>query len=448
MDRRASIGPGIVDARAQEIQNALATADQISPSSTDLRSSKTRRHFPKGVNIVLAGLSSILVASCAPNPIVRADNSPRTSISTPTDHVLIPAQGASADGGFGPPDPPTPEPFTPEPTSTPEPTATPTPEPTPTPIPTSESKGPPPEDTATPEPPTPKPSITPIPSATPKPSITPRPSATIQPTLEPTPTKTPVPPTNTPEVGSLPLEFKFGPDISAADKAFIRKVGSWGESFWGKESRNMTIYAEGSIDALLQAYANNGGFIHPYMAEELRLPGHIETTAPGALLIVASKSGEWPKMSEATKLEHLLHSINHSEQRGHSGGHLAPTWFAEGGADYGMAKMTDKNFTPGFYANYRKNVISEIKTMILPLSQLENWPITPQRAPYALGFLANEYLASKYGDASVLRFWKNYGTVVDPQTGNGWREAFQTTFGITLAQFYQDFDAYVAQLRR
>ena len=56
---------------------------------------------------------------------------------------------------------------------------------------------------------------------------------------------------------------------------------------------------------------------------------------------------------------------------------------------------------------------------------------------YVLGFLASEYLETFKGRQAVQRdFWTAL------RTGADWRAAFMTVFGVSVDQFYADFEAY------
>ena len=60
----------------------------------------------------------------------------------------------------------------------------------------------------------------------------------------------------------------------------------------------------------------------------------------------------------------------------------------------------------------------------------------------ALGFLAVEWLAKRAGDSAVFEYHRQ-----EPFR-TGWEAAFEAAFGLTLEDFYEQFEAYRAALRQ
>ena len=59
-------------------------------------------------------------------------------------------------------------------------------------------------------------------------------------------------------------------------------------------------------------------------------------------------------------------------------------------------------------------------------------------APYFLGMLAWERLVEKAGDFSLLGYYRNRALHANPEA------AFEATFGLTLEEFYEEFEAWRA----
>ena len=68
-------------------------------------------------------------------------------------------------------------------------------------------------------------------------------------------------------------------------------------------------------------------------------------------------------------------------------------------------------------------------------------PSLPYDAGYTMGFVAIERLAQLAGEQAIFDFWPNLRRA--PLNAQGAAEAFEATFGITLAEFYATFDAYL-----
>ena len=72
-------------------------------------------------------------------------------------------------------------------------------------------------------------------------------------------------------------------------------------------------------------------------------------------------------------------------------------------------------------------------------------PSLPYDAHYTMGFVAAERLAQLAGEQAIFDFWPNLRRA--PQNAQGAAEVFEATFGITLAEFYATFDAYLNGVR-
>lgn len=69
---------------------------------------------------------------------------------------------------------------------------------------------------------------------------------------------------------------------------------------------------------------------------------------------------------------------------------------------------------------------------------------------YTGGAIALAYLWS-LDDANfkkiIVDYYKIYAEQDNLDPGNGWKNAFESLFGITIAKFYTDFDAFMRQSR-
>ena len=252
------------------------------------------------------------------------------------------------------------------------------------------------------------------------------------------------------EVDPTRPEFKFGPDISPADRAFITDRINWAKGTWPNAPK-VSVYASSSVDSLLEtfkqdctmfypaSYCNRPDGIWDFFRQELQ-GNYFLVNGPGVMLAHISKDSAWAKHSPDVRTRHLTHDYFHGIENGLSKkDRLDPLWMAEGNADYSMVKtlVANKHI---ILAEERARFIREARARILPLSALEDYPIQPLH--YTLGYFATEYLVSKYGEDSLLKYWRNFGV------GETWQSAFENTFGLSVSQFYNEFNSYIAQVIR
>ena len=117
-----------------------------------------------------------------------------------------------------------------------------------------------------------------------------------------------------------------------------------------------------------------------------------------------------------------------------------PRWLLEGSANFFMYKAMDAG---GFlsYDSERLKVVDEAKLVAKPLSGLESHTngLRAVKGGYDLGQLATELLVSIAGEEeAVIRYY----TLTQP--GTTWQEAFETAFGMPVAEFYELFEEHRA----
>ena len=156
----------------------------------------------------------------------------------------------------------------------------------------------------------------------------------------------------------------------------------------------------------------------------------------------------------------VLHEYSHTVQyrlagdkdvsasRSRSSPLFHPLWLSEGTSDYLMYKVgSSKGYSQSFERT-RQSRIQAAKQYPQPLGDLESRTGGPSAggtnandsAGYAWGFVAADYLASKYGLTSIQ---KNYWEAL---ADKGWQSAFESTFGLTVDVFYEQFAVYRATL--
>ena len=130
---------------------------------------------------------------------------------------------------------------------------------------------------------------------------------------------------------------------------------------------------------------------------------------------------------------HRGFDLDHSKVRVHG-----PAWLQEGGAEF----QTHRALTKGavyFYDERRRRSSETASAVDTPLSDLETYKaVRATPGSYQLGEMAVELLADRAGEEAVIAYWPLLG----PETS--WQEAFATTFGMTIDEFYAVFEEHRA----
>ena len=126
-------------------------------------------------------------------------------------------------------------------------------------------------------------------------------------------------------------------------------------------------------------------------------------------------------------------------------GKRVPGWMIEGSATYSLilyrgTVSTQQTGDERIQEARRQNEAVLGGYNLLPLSQLESYSATvkPGNFGFTLGFLAVARLAEHAGDESIVDFFVR---LADERT---WRAAFEGAFGLTVDDFYEQFEAYRA----
>ena len=148
----------------------------------------------------------------------------------------------------------------------------------------------------------------------------------------------------------------------------------------------------------------------------------------------------------------LAHEYMHVAQV-HPGGALvfhAPLWMAEGTAEWVESVYESQNGGRSYQALQSGNWWTARQARdryALDDPGLCGCP--PHYAAYTMGFVAAERLAQLAGEQAIFDFWPNLRRAEQNRQGSTGpysktiAEAFEATFGITLADFYATFDDYL-----
>ena len=119
-----------------------------------------------------------------------------------------------------------------------------------------------------------------------------------------------------------------------------------------------------------------------------------------------------------------------------------PRWLREGIAEFFAYKALDAGSVLSYETernstSNHKRFVTQAEGVDRPLSEMEKQDGI-RGVPYPFLLLAAELLASRSGEDALIRFF-SLG-----QPGTTWQEAFETAFGMTVAEFYELFEEHRA----
>ena len=144
-------------------------------------------------------------------------------------------------------------------------------------------------------------------------------------------------------------------------------------------------------------------------------------------------------------MSQLLTNTYHSRQ---------PLWLTFGGGTYAMAVYEVAEGLSSRDAEYRRSAgrARESAATLQELESTEGWGQVDNETTHALLFLAIDWLTRHAGEHSLLEYyrllprgwpeWESY----EARAGN-WQAAFEQAFGLTIEDFYEQFEAYRETLR-
>ena len=218
----------------------------------------------------------------------------------------------------------------------------------------------------------------------------------------------------------------------------------FGQQYGIQAEPDFTVYIPKDIEALLQAYRDDGDEISDAWAAHIRaLWNSVRGWAGGEIVLAQTK---WPENLSAADIAlaryTLTHEYFHILQDQLSDG-WASNWLVEGTATWADDdhQVIDGSNTQ---EDARERMVSAITEDTPSLHSTEYGNATWQ---YTLGWLATDRLTAAAGDESYIEFWRRLATTEIGPHGRwtstpDWRMAFQETFGVPVSSFYADFDAW------
>ncbi len=255
-----------------------------------------------------------------------------------------------------------------------------------------------------------------------------------QPTATPHPYQVPsldAPISRTPSVPQIPANviFRFDPSTSQADQDAIRL----GVELSSQLYRTLWNQLAGPVTIMTTTEKCNKDVVVFGWIGNRTICGNIAGT-------------QWTGRTFEQKLKGMAHEYFHNLQLSigcqpnwDAGGRDEPIWLGEGAAEFYAYWSQSES---GYGALHKS--LKELKTPLtlynaLTLSQMES-PIAsrPETFNLALATVAVDYLVSR----TNLRAYVDYCEL--RSSGVQWRGAFQTAFGLTTSEFYEQFELYRA----
>lgn len=117
---------------------------------------------------------------------------------------------------------------------------------------------------------------------------------------------------------------------------------------------------------------------------------------------------------------------------------IGPVWLTEGSADYEASRVLDSNQLHKYIdvRNGAKGGALYCHGSLKHFETLAGANATCRGGQYSMGFMASELLARGHGEDALINYWQIRRTTAT------WQEAFHIAFGVTVDDFYAQFDGY------
>ncbi len=239
---------------------------------------------------------------------------------------------------------------------------------------------------------------------------------------------------------------RFDDGVPSDERELILNAFSQARIYFG-DIGDTKIYAYSNLDTLVQEHARHNGIsLDSQQSKNFRLGfekyAGLGINSPGAIFIYVGS--HWKSESVSVRWRSIGHEYFHSFQRYRAKrmlGDTGPFWLIEGSGEVACARFGAK-YGYSDLETLRRQAIQSTRGILNPLSSMETQESAfteDNFAPYNMGYLAVEYLIATYGGEPALltKYLDTMGS-----TGQDWQTAFQSTFGISIADFYRRFEEY------
>ena len=250
--------------------------------------------------------------------------------------------------------------------------------------------------------------------------------------------------------GDRPVRFRLDTAVSDEVKRFLVETLAWAHTDLG-DSGPLTVHVYSDEEHFVTAYTADFG-ISPDDARRQLDGGQTAFESPGGHIWIYLTNYEDAPVGERRLA--LFHEYEHTAQDWQAEVHFqsaapsersfVPRWLVEGCAEY-LAVQAGARRGLVDAARERASVVTQAKKAGSSLADLESGGMAEflggSGEAYTLGWLGCERLATARGQDSVAhQFWLSMAKLRD------WQPAFAQAFGVPVAAFYRDFDAFLATL--
>lgn len=275
---------------------------------------------------------------------------------------------------------------------------------------------------------------------TPRPTDTP----TLTPTLTPAPTRTP---TITPQPSPTPLSiitFKYDDGVASGERGIFEKGMELAKQLVG-DAGPINVHAYANLETLIAEYAKSRNITPTSTGAQsfrrLYESGFAAATSDLGFIWVWVQDS-WRARTAESRYRTIVHEYSHIMQNWLSGipaARTGPTWLVEGVVDFATYRavasigLVDLDQVRAEKIQRTRGILSPLQAIDTPAAA----EIIDSLAPYALGFLASEFLVSKLG---TEKFFREYYSAI--KTEGRWERAFEKISGMTVEAFYSQFEEY------
>ena len=229
------------------------------------------------------------------------------------------------------------------------------------------------------------------------------------------------------------LTLHFGPRVSTASLVLISGAASEAREAFGEASAvGVHVYCD------IEEYAATLR-ISSEEAQRQIAEGRFASILLSDIRIYGPRFERQPLVERRRIIYHeYFHAVQHSLSRNRSSRGERLLWLIEGSARYFENAITPRSLEAFRQSQVRRwAALPELATLIDPVGA--DTIVGPE--VYRLGSVASDYLVTKYGRNLVQHdFWAALA-------GTDWRSAFLQVFGVSLDEFYAEFETYRTTLR-
>ena len=138
----------------------------------------------------------------------------------------------------------------------------------------------------------------------------------------------------------------------------------------------------------------------------------------------------FPRCNAYAAAHEYFHVVQHDLAGVAPWEYWGPDWLSEGSAEYAHHVWASESGVPNRHPEFA------VEQLTRTPGELHDFDRRHQHLPYALGFLAAEWLANHAGEESLVEFYR-LGT-----SHNRWEDAFEVAFGIDIDDFYGEFEVH------